>query len=94
MRRAITLDPRRTALLLVDLQEEQRIVPEYTVANFATVLANANNLLDAARDRGLPVIFAAYKRDFDKVPPRPLEHLGKDGKPAFSDKASPPSSSV
>jgi len=89
MRRSLTLDPKRTALLLVDFQEEQRVVPEYTVANFAAVLANALSLLAAARDRGLPVIFAAYKRDFDKVPPRPLEHLGAGGKAAFSDKSSP-----
>jgi maleamate amidohydrolase len=89
MRQSLALDPRRTALLLVDLQEEQRQVRHYAVAEFATVLSNAAQLLDAARRRGMPVIYAAYQRDFDKVPPRPLEPLGAGGKPAFSDKDSP-----
>jgi nicotinamidase-related amidase len=89
MRAHLALDPKRTALLLVDLQEEQRVVPEYSVAGFASVLANAQSLLQAARNRNLSAIFAAYKRDFTKVPPRPLEQIGVDGKAAFSDASSP-----
>jgi len=89
MRQTLSLDPRRTALLLVDLQEEQRQVPHYAVADFDNVLRNAQRLLEAARARALPVFHAAYRRDFAKVPPRPLEPRSPDGGPAFSDKTSP-----
>ena len=89
MRKPLTLDPRHTALLLVDLQEEQRQVRHYAVEDFAAVLWNAAQLLEAARGRGLSIIYAAFQRDFDKVPPRPLEPLAAGGKPAFSDKESP-----
>jgi len=89
MRQMLTLDPERTALLLVDLQEEQKRVPEYTVEGIDGILTNARRLLDAARGRAIKVFFAAYKRDFDKVPPRPLEYRSADGGPAFSNKDSP-----
>src|SRR5262245_11190928 len=89
MRQKLSLDPARTALLLVDLQEEQKLVPEYAVEGIGEILANARRLLDAARARSIKVFYAAYKRDFDKVPPRPLEHRSTDGGPAFSNKNSP-----
>jgi maleamate amidohydrolase len=89
MRQILTLDPERTALLLVDLQEEQKHVPEYTVEGIDDILENARRLLDAARGRAIRVFYAAYKRDFDKVPPRPLEYRSADGGPAFSNKESP-----
>ena len=85
MRQHLNLDPRRTSLLLVDLQEEQRQVLQYAVEGFDAVLANARRLLDAARSRPITVFHAAYKRDFAKVPPRPLEPVAADGGPAFSD---------
>jgi nicotinamidase-related amidase len=89
MRQMLTLDPERTALLLVDLQEEQKHVPEYRVEGIDGILANARRLLDTARTRAVKVFYAAYKRDFDKVPPRPLEYRSADGGPAFSSKDSP-----
>jgi maleamate amidohydrolase len=89
MRQALALEPRRSALILVDLQEEQRHVPHYAVADFASVIANAKALLSAARSRELLTVHAAFRRDFDAVPPRPLEPLSPDGGPAFSDKNSP-----
>ncbi len=89
MRQRLSLDPMRTALLLVDLQEEQKHVAQYAVDGIDAVLANARRLLDAARARPIKVFYAAYKRDFAKVPPRPLEHRAQDGSPAFSDKSSP-----
>lgn len=89
MRQKLSLDPARTALLLVDLQEEQKHVPEYAVEGIGDVLANARRLLDAARARPIKVFHAAYKRDFNKVPPRPLEHRSADGGPAFSNTDSP-----
>ena len=58
----------------MDLQEEQKHVPEDTVEGIDGILANARRLLDAARSRAIRVFYAAYKRDFDKVPPRPLEY--------------------
>jgi maleamate amidohydrolase len=89
MRRLLSIDPRRTALILVDLQEEQRHVLHTAVEDFAVVLANAQRLLQIARANAVMVIHAAYKRDFQAIPPRPLEPLSPDGGPAFSDKNSP-----
>lgn len=83
MHRPLRLDIARTALLIVDLQEEQR-GPNYRVAEFGRVLANARRLLDAARGRGMKVIHSAFRRDFDATPERPFEPLTADGKPAFS----------
>jgi nicotinamidase-related amidase len=89
MRRLLSIDPRRTALILIDLQEEQRRVPHYAVENFEAVLANARKLLQAARANAVMAIYTAYRRDFQAVPPRPLEPLSPEGGPAFSDKNSP-----
>ena len=89
MRQMLTLNPERAALLLVDLQEEQKHVSGYTVEGIDGILANAGRLLDVARSRAIRVFYAAYKRDFDKVPPRPLEYRSADGGPAFSNKVSP-----
>lgn len=89
MRRKLILDPKRTALVLVDLQEEQRNDPLYAVEGFDAVLSNAQRILAAARSRNLVIAHTAYRRDFDLVPPRPLEHVAADGRPAFSDKDSP-----
>jgi nicotinamidase-related amidase len=89
MRRSQRLDPRTTALVLVDLQEEQRDHPLYAVEGFDAVLANARRILETARRRRLPVAHSAYRRDFAAVPKRPLEHVSADGGPAFSDKDSP-----
>jgi nicotinamidase-related amidase len=89
MRQSLSINPKRTALLLVDLQEEQRVGPDYIVEDLPEILANAQKLLETARMHGVLAIHAAYKRDFSKVPPRPLEHTSADGRPAFSDTASP-----
>jgi len=89
MRQMLSLDPRRTALILVDLQEEQRQEWHYAVENFTAVLANAQLLLSMARKRQMATFYAAFKRDFKAVSPRPLEPLAPDGSPAFSDVRSP-----
>ncbi len=88
MKKLMSLDLRRTALLLVDFQEEQRQDPDVAVAGFATVMANARQLLLSARANNIPVFHAAYCRDFDLCPPRPFEPMTADGEPGFSDKAS------
>jgi maleamate amidohydrolase len=89
MRPILSLDRQRTALLLIDFQEEQRQHPLYSVAGFDTVLGNARSLLQSARDCGLAVIHAAYHRDFASSPPRPFEPQADDGRPAFSDALDP-----
>jgi len=89
MRRTLTLDPQRTALVLVDLQEEQRDHPLYAVESFDAVLANARRLLQACRSKGMQIAHSAYRRDFNAVPRRPLEYVSAAGGPAFSDKTSP-----
>jgi nicotinamidase-related amidase len=89
MRQRLALDPRRTALVLVDLQEEQRDHPLYAVEGFDRVLANARAILEASRNRNLAIAHSGYRRDFSAVPKRPLEYVSADGGPAFSDKDSP-----
>lgn len=89
MRAALSIDPRGTALLLIDLQEEQRQVPHYAVAGLDRVLANAQRLLRVARSRGSLVVHTAYRRDFAACPPRPFEARQPDGTAFFSDKDSP-----
>jgi nicotinamidase-related amidase len=89
MRQQLSIDPKRAALILVDLQEEQRHDPYYVVAGFDVVLANARKLLDSARANDVRVVHVAYVRDFRKVPRRPFEPVTADGRPTFSDAASP-----
>jgi len=89
MKVSIEIDRSRCALLLVDLQEEQRLDPNYAVAGFEKIIANASELLAGARKAGLPIFHTAYRRDFDRSPQRPFEPLTAEGKPAFSDKTSP-----
>jgi maleamate amidohydrolase len=88
MRQELTIDPRRAALILVDLQEEQRHDPYYVVPNLDQVLRNARALLEAARANRMRVVHVAYKRDFRAVPKRPFEPVTPDGRPTFSDAAS------
>src|SRR3954453_9820566 len=85
MKTALALDPRHTALLLVDFQEEQRTHPLYAVHDFSGVLVNARKLLDTARSSRIPIVHTAYRRDFERCPPRPFEPVNDSGRPAFSD---------
>lgn len=89
MRTSAAIDLGRTALLLIDLQEEQRHDPLQLVEGFDAVVANARRLLLAARQGKLPVFHAAYCRDFTARRPRPFEPRAGNGKPAFSDGADP-----
>ncbi|MEZ5832525.1 MAG: isochorismatase family protein [Dongiaceae bacterium] len=89
MRQLLAIDPKRTALILIDLQEEQRRDPYYVAAEFDSVLGNARRLLEAARAHGVRVVHMAYMRDFLKVARRPFEPVTAEGRPTFSDAASP-----
>ena len=89
MKTGLSLDLNRTALLLIDFQEEQRAHPLYRVSGFDGVIANAARLLAAAREAPCRVIHAAFRRDFAKQPPRPFEPISDDGRPAFSDVTDP-----
>ena len=83
----LNLSNRECALLLVDLQEEQRSDPDYYAHNIDQILANASRLLDVARSNGFHVAHATYVRDFAVEPPRPFEAMRPDGSPTFSDAA-------
>ncbi len=85
MRQELSIDPGRAALILVDLQEEQRADPYYVVPDLDAVLRNARRLLEAARAGGVQVVHVAYKRDFAAVPRRPFEPVTAEGRPTFSD---------
>ena len=89
MHAELTLDPKTTALLVIDLQEEQRSEPLSVAADLDAVLANTARLLEIARSNGVAVFHAAYVRDFSVRPPRPFEPRGADGGPSFSQSGSP-----
>ena len=89
MKQCLALDRTKIGLLLIDFQEEQRSDPIYAVAGFPTVIANAERLLECARRNGVAIFHAAFKRDFDRVPPRPFEPVAENGAPRFSDITDP-----
>lgn len=89
MRTAISLQGQAVALLLIDLQEEQRRDPQYKAFGIDGVLGNAARLLEAARGTNRMVVHSAYRRDFTKSPPRPFEPTAADGQPTFSDASNP-----
>lgn len=89
MHAELTLDLKKTALLVVDLQEDQRSDPLCIAADLDKVLERSACLLAAARSRGVPVFHAAFVRDFDIRPPRAFEPLAEDGGPIFSRRESP-----
>jgi maleamate amidohydrolase len=89
MRKMLSFAGEAAALLLVDLQEEQRHHSLYRVSGFDRVLGNCAQLIRAARANRHLVIHAAYRRDFASHPPRPFEPTTPDGAPSFSDAADP-----
>lgn len=89
MKAELSFDLAKTALLIVDLQEDQRADPLCIAENLDKVLANTAKLLKPARAHGVKVFHAAFVRDFTIRPPRPFEPLADDGGPAFSRRESP-----
>ncbi|WP_216665524.1 isochorismatase family protein [Pseudoruegeria sp. HB172150] len=70
--------------MLIDLQEEHRRDIRYLVEGYDRVLDNSARLLASARGSGVPVLHAAYERDFGRVPLRLHEPVGDSGVPLFS----------
>lgn len=89
MKTTLSLKDEAAALLLIDLQEEQRRDPLYKVPGLDQILGNASRLLETARAMKHMVIHSAYLRDFAKSPRRPFEPTAADGKPTFSDADNP-----
>ena len=89
MKTILSFADKKIALLLIDLQEEQRRDPLYSVVGFDNVLANATKLLAAARAMKHLVVHSAFRRDFAQRPPRPFEPRTQEGKPTFSDAVNP-----
>ena len=84
MHRPLSLGRKKSALVLIDLQEEHRKDDRFLVAGLDGVLGNAARLLNTARAAGWPVVHAAYIRDFNEAPRRPFEPVQADGTPFFS----------
>ena len=80
----LALQPDRSLLVPIDMQEEHRADPRYLVADYDRVLERSARLLTAARGHGAGVLHAGYLRDFTRVPPRPFEPVLPCGTPAFS----------
>lgn len=89
MRRPLVIDPRRTAALFIDLQEEHRQDPRYLVAGFDLLIANVRRLQRAARAIGVPIFHSAYIVDLDGPSGRSFHPVLPDGTSAFSDKNDP-----
>lgn len=89
MKRPLSIDPRTTAALFVDLQEEHRQDERYLVAEFDRVIANAERLQQRARAVGIPVFHSAYVVDPTAPSARPYHPVLPDGRSAFSDKDDP-----
>lgn len=87
--RAERRDLADAAVLVVDLQEEQRSGTEFPVEGIEAVLANTAHVLAAARRAGRPVLYARYVRDFATAAPRRFEPVAADGRPSFSVVGSP-----
>ena len=89
MKRPLSIDPRTTAALFVDLQEEHRQDERYLVAGFDRVIANVGRLQQRARAVGIPVFHSAYIVDPATRSERPYHPVLPDGRSAFSDKDDP-----
>lgn len=87
MKQPLALPLDRTALVLIDLQEEHRGDPRYLVEGYDGVLANAARLIAAARAAGIPVFHFAYI--VDPATARPFHPMMEDGRSAFSDRDDP-----
>ncbi len=87
MKQSVTLPRDKSALVLIDLQEEHRGDPRYLVEGYEEVLANAARLLATARSAGMPVLHFAYIVDPETA--RPFHPKMEDGRSAFSDRDDP-----
>jgi maleamate amidohydrolase len=88
MRTGLTIEPGRTAVLFIDLQEEHRQDQRFLVEGFDRVVANAAQLQAAARRSGMALFHWAYVVDLDRTR-RPFHPVLADGTSAFSDKGDP-----
>lgn len=89
MKRPLSIDPRRTAALFVDLQEEHRLDERYLVHAFDRVVENVRLLQQGARASGIPVLHSAYVVDVAAHSKQPYHPVLPDGRSAFSDKDDP-----
>jgi nicotinamidase-related amidase len=81
----ICLPDGRAALLLVDIQDEQRSDPAYNSSDIEQVVTHSAKLLGLARENDWSVAHAQYVRDFSVKPQRPFEAMTSDGGATFSD---------
>lgn len=77
----LTLPAGRSALLLIDMQEEHRTDQRYLVEGYDAVAAACARLLAATRSAGMPVLHSVYLLD---SAPRPFHPVEADGSSAFS----------
>lgn len=89
MRRPLSIDVGKTALLCIDLQEEHRKDERLLAVGFDAVLANVVRLQRVARSRRIPIYHFAYVVDPDAGTTRRHHPRLPDGRSAFSDKDDP-----
>lgn len=79
----LTLPAGRSALLLIDMQEEHRTDTRYLVDGYDAVATNCAQLLRAARVANLPILHSVYLVEAGAAP-RPFHPVEADGTSAFS----------
>jgi len=87
MKRSLSIDPAKAALLCIDLQEEHRGDPRLLAVGYDAVLANVVRLQGAARAAGMLVAHAAYSVEATAM--RPFHPVLADGRSYFSAKDNP-----
>lgn len=89
MKQRISLPPRKTAVLFIDMQEEHRQDQRLLAIGFDRVVENVQRLQAAARDQAIPLYHFAYVVDVASAATRRFHPLLPDGRSAFSDKDDP-----
>jgi len=87
MKRPLSIDPAKAALLCIDLQEEHRGDPRLLAVGYDAVLANVMRIQKAARAAGLLVAHAAYVVETEAM--RRFHPVLADGRSYFSSKDDP-----
>lgn len=87
MKKPLSIDPGKAALLCIDLQEEHRGDPRLLCVGYDSVLGNVARLQQGARAAAMLLVHAAYV--VDRAAMRRFHPVMADGRSYFSDKDDP-----
>lgn len=89
MKHSFSIDPARSALLCIDMQEEHRRDERLLAVEFDRALGNVVRLQAAGRAAGIPIFHFAYIVDMHSGTTRAFHPQTDDGRSAFSDRDDP-----